>query len=81
MKRLCTVVLIATILMAGCAKFDEYDIGMELLTMELNSPQHWVFSADRGAENYFTRVSMTSTYLPSLNLWVGQGEKKLSSYL
>lgn len=75
MKRLCAVVLIAIILMTGCAKFDEYDVGMELLTMELNSPQHWVFSADQGAENYFTRVSMTSTYLPSLNLWVGQGEK------
>lgn len=73
MKRLCAIVLLATILMTSCAKFDEYDVGMELLTMELNSPQHWGYEFERVAEDYFRRVSVNSTYIPSLKLWESQG--------
>lgn len=59
--------------MTGCAKFDEYDVGMELLTMELNSPQHWAFSSDTSPENYFDRILLNGVYIPSVTLWRSQG--------
>ncbi|QUI21366.1 S-layer homology domain-containing protein [Vallitalea pronyensis] len=76
MKKLCAIVLMVTLFMTGCSKLDEYDVGMELLTMELNSPQHWGFNSETSPENYFNRILLNGVYIPSLELWRSQGEFK-----
>ncbi|GKX28649.1 hypothetical protein SH1V18_11290 [Vallitalea longa] len=78
-KLICSIIIITLIgLSNGCSQLSEdyNDIGMELLTMELNDADFWWYRDFEPPCEYFKWYQTLTTYLPSLDQWRFTGNKQ-----
>ncbi|GKX28650.1 hypothetical protein SH1V18_11300 [Vallitalea longa] len=78
-KLICSIIIIILIgLSTGCSQLsEEYsDVGMELLTMDLNDADFWWYREINPPYEYFKWYQTLTTYLPSLDQWRFTGNKQ-----
>ena len=78
-KIICSIIIITLIgISTGCTKsLENYnEIGMELLTMELNNTDIWWYRDYKPPCEYFKWYQTLTTYLPSLDQWKFTGNKQ-----
>ncbi|GMQ55938.1 hypothetical protein AN1V17_03300 [Vallitalea sediminicola] len=77
-KIICSIIIIIVIVLStGYAECSEnYDeVGMELLTMELNDADYWGYREITPPCDYFKWYQTLTTYLPSLDQWRFDGTR------